>query len=49
MSDDGLDAGPIYCSQEVTLQGNLSDIWSMISHISFHLINNIIDNKAKTL
>ena len=45
MSDDGLDAGPIYCSQQVTLQGNLSDIWYMISQISFNLISKIIDEK----
>ena len=43
MSDDGLDAGPIYCSQEVSLQGNLSDIWYMLSQVSFNLISKIID------
>jgi len=43
MSNDGLDAGPIYCSQEISLQGNLSDIWYIISQISFNLISKIID------
>ena len=45
MSDDGLDAGPIYCSRQVSLQGNLSDIWYIISQISFNLISKIIDEK----
>ena len=44
MSDAGLDAGPIYCSQDITLQGNLNDIWIMLSSISYKLITNIIDN-----
>ena len=43
MSDDGLDAGPIYCSQEISLQGNLSDIWYTLSLVSFKLISKIID------
>ena len=43
ISDDGLDAGPTYCAQEVTLQGSLSDIWQMISRISYKLISRIIE------
>jgi len=43
MSDSGLDAGPIYCSQEISLQGNLSDIWYLLSQVSFNLISKIID------
>lgn len=43
MSDNGLDAGPIYCSQNITLQGNLSDIWYLLSQVSFNLISKIID------
>lgn len=42
MSDDGLDAGPIYCYQEITLQGNLNDIWITISKTAFSLIKKII-------
>ena len=44
MSDDGLDAGPVYCSKNVTLQGNLNDIWLMLSKITYDLINTIIAN-----
>ena len=44
MSDDGLDAGPVYCSKNVTLQGNLNDIWLMLSKITYDLIDTIITN-----
>jgi len=41
---ENVDAGPIYCSHPVTLQGTLFDIWNVITNISFILISNIIDN-----
>jgi len=41
---DKVDAGPIYCSQPVTLQGTLFDIWNVITKVSFNLISKIIDN-----
>jgi methionyl-tRNA formyltransferase len=47
MSDDGLDAGPIYCFEYVSLQGNLFDIWDTLSKVGFKLINNIIENNVK--
>lgn len=47
MSDDGIDAGPIYCYQKITLQGNLFDIWYIISHVAYELISKIIDEKIK--
>ena len=47
MSDDGLDAGPVYCSQEISLQGSLQDIWLIISNVSSKLIRNIIENNIK--
>lgn len=47
MSDDGLDAGPIYCFEYISLQGNLFDIWDTLSKVGFKLINNIIENKVK--
>lgn len=43
MSDDGLDAGPIYCSECISLQGNLFDIWNIISNIGFKIIKKIIN------
>ena len=46
MSDDGLDAGPVYCSKNVTLQGNLNDIWLMLSKITYDLIDTIITNNT---
>ena len=39
-----VDAGPIYCSHPVTLQGSLFDIWNVITKVSFILISKIIDN-----
>jgi methionyl-tRNA formyltransferase len=47
MSDDGLDAGPIYCSKEITLQGNLFDIWLMICNVSYNLIDKILNDNLK--
>ena len=47
MSDDGLDAGPIYGSKDVTLQGNLFDIWLMLSNVAYKLITDIIDNNIQ--
>jgi methionyl-tRNA formyltransferase len=49
MSDDGLDAGPIYCSENITLQGNLYDIWNMMSKITFKMILNIINNNIQPI
>lgn len=49
MTDDGLDAGPIYCSDTVTLQGSLFDIWLMITKISIKLISKMIDEKIKPI
>jgi methionyl-tRNA formyltransferase len=49
MSDDGLDAGPIYCSENITLQGNLYDIWNMMSKVTLKMILNIIDNNIQPI
>lgn len=38
-----IDAGPIYCSEEVSLQGSLTDIWVAISDSSFNLIKKCIE------
>lgn len=43
MSDKGLDAGPIYNRQAISLQGSLFDIWNTIVDASFYLISEIID------
>lgn len=50
ITDDGLDSGPIYNSKDISLQGNLFDIWNTITEASYELIidiinNNIIPNK----
>ncbi len=39
-----IDAGPIYTSRDITLQGNLFDIWSTIMILTFEIICDIIDN-----
>lgn len=39
-----IDAGGIYCSQDITLQGSLQDIWFAISETTFELIKYCIDN-----
>jgi len=35
---DEVDAGDIYCSAPMTLQGNLTDIWGTIAELSYGLI-----------
>ena len=47
MTKDGLDSGPVYCYQDVTLQGNIFDIWLMLKNISFCLIEKIITENLK--
>lgn len=37
-----VDAGPVYASAPVTLQGSASDIWLAISHVVFKLIGTIL-------
>ena len=49
MSDIGLDAGPIYNSKSISLQGNLDDIWLTITYAALELINDIIDNNLKPI
>ena len=39
-----IDAGGVYCSQDITLQGSLQDIWFAISETTFELIKYCIDN-----
>ena len=38
-----IDAGDIFCSEEITLQGNLRDIWHTIADMAFLMIKKIID------
>ena len=37
-----LDSGPVYCSQEITLQGDIFDIWSCIASVAKELIEKCI-------
>ena len=46
MSGD-VDAGPIYCSKPVTLQGSLTDIWLAIADQTKILIRDCIINDLK--
>tara|TARA_R100001129_G_scaffold183737_2_gene166872 strand:+ start:857 stop:1525 length:669 start_codon:yes stop_codon:yes gene_type:complete len=39
-----LDAGAIYCSLPITLQGSLVDIWLSIADQAFHLIQNCVEH-----
>ena len=38
-----VDAGPVYCSSPITLQGNLFDIWMSIAKIASRLIKKCVD------
>jgi len=44
ITDEGLDSGPIYNSKDISLQGNLFDIWNTITEASYELIIDIINN-----
>ena len=37
-----LDSGPIYCSEEITLQGNIFDVWVCIANVAKSLIQKCI-------
>jgi methionyl-tRNA formyltransferase len=47
MSDDGIDSGPIYCSEQVSLQGNIFDITNSLTKVGEKLITNILNNDIK--
>jgi len=47
MSDDGIDSGPIYCSEQITLQGTIFDIFNSIAKNGLKLICRIIDEDLK--
>ena len=38
-----LDGGSVYCSKEITLQGNLTDIWMGIAATAAELISQCVD------
>ena len=42
-----LDAGPVYCSSTVTLQGSLTDIWLSIADQAKILISSCIEKNIK--
>tara|TARA_Y100000034_G_scaffold48172_1_gene59432 strand:+ start:177 stop:854 length:678 start_codon:yes stop_codon:yes gene_type:complete len=44
-----IDAGPIYCSSPITLQGSLFDIWFSIATISKKLITDCIEKSLKPI
>lgn len=41
---DPVDSGAIYCSQDITLQGSINDIWYSIADITSELIIYCVDN-----
>ena len=41
---DPVDSGAIYCSQDITLQGSINDIWYSIADITSELIKYCVDN-----
>ena len=49
MTDDGLDAGPIYISKNISLQGNIFDIWNIITETSYLLISEIIEKNLQSM
>jgi len=42
-----IDAGDVYCSSPITLQGNLADIWMTISEMSYNLMCKCVDGEYK--
>jgi len=42
---DPIDSGGIYCFKEISLQGNLDDIWSVITESSIYLLNKFLKMK----
>ena len=44
-----LDAGPVYCSQDITLQGSLFDIWMCISTVAHALIKKCIKDNLSPI
>lgn len=42
-----LDAGPIYASKPVTLQGTIEDIWATLANIASDMIIDIVKNKPE--
>jgi len=49
MSNDGLDAGPIYCRKQISLQGNMFDIWMIIGKVVYELILEIIERDIQPI
>ena len=46
---DPMDSGGVYCSESITLQGNLTDIWLSIAETSYKLIKYcVINNPTPT-
>ena len=39
---DPVDSGKVYCKEQITLQGNLHDIWLNIAEVSFKLIKKCV-------
>jgi len=42
---DPVDSGGIYCFKEISLQGSLDDIWSVITESTIFLLNNFLNQK----
>ena len=42
--ENGIDKGPYYNKQQISLQGNIFDIFLLISNMAFEMICDIIDN-----
>lgn len=49
ITNDGIDSGPSYNKTQISLQGNIFDIFNLISDSVYYLIVDIIDNSLKPL
>jgi methionyl-tRNA formyltransferase len=49
LMNDKIDDGPIYTSRNITLQGNLFDIWIIIVELSYDIINEIIEKNIEPI
>lgn len=44
-----IDAGPIYTSRSITLQGTIEDIWTTLANVASDIIIDIVKNKPRPI
>jgi len=49
ITNDGIDSGPSYNKEQISLQGNIFDIFNVLSNVVYNLIIDIIENKLEPL